>query len=83
MTSHPNRGWCSRWVVGDREARHLPTGLIVRFVPHPDGGWDGKSPNAQEVFAALRAAGTQNLAQVAARLMREAGDIFSERNEER
>ncbi len=83
MPNHPNRGWRSRWVVGEREARHLPTGLIVQFEPHPDGGWQGQSPNAAEVFDALIAAGTQNLQQVAARLMREAGDIYSESRRER
>lgn len=80
MTAHPNRGWRSRWTVdrAKQEARHGPSGLVVRFRPHPQGGWSGSSPNAQEVFAALKASGTQNIDRALVRLLREAGDIFSE-----
>jgi hypothetical protein len=82
MGNHPNRGWRGRWTVEGREARHGPSGLVVRFSPHPEGGWSGTSPNAQVVFQALQAAGTQDLERVLSRLMREAADIFSERNHE-
>jgi len=84
MTSHPNRGWRGRWAVdlAKMEARHGPSGLVVRFQPHPEGGWSGQSPNAQEVFRALKAAGTKDLERTLARLLREAGDIFSEKNHE-
>ena len=82
MTSHPNRGWRSRWTVTGDEARHGPSGLVVRFQPHPDGGWTGEAPNAQEVFAALKQSGTQDLDRVLARLMREAGDIYAESHHE-
>lgn len=84
MTTHPNRGWRSRWTVdrAKQEARHGPSGLVVKFQPHPDGGWTGESPNMQEVFAALQKSGTQHLDRVLARLLREAGDIYAESHHE-
>jgi hypothetical protein len=52
---------------------------VVRFRRAQDAAaWDGQATNAQEVFAALKAAGTQDLPRTLARLMREAGDIFQE-----
>jgi len=78
VTSHPNRGWRGRWTVGADTATHGPSGLVVRFQPHPEGGWSGDSPNVREVFAALKSAGTKDIDRVLARLMREAGDIFQE-----
>jgi hypothetical protein len=69
--------------VGADIATHGPSGLVVRFQPHPEGGWSGNSPNMQEVFAALKAAGTKDLDRMLARLMREAGDIFSEQKSAR
>ena len=68
--------------MGADSATHGPSGLVVRFQPHPEGGWSGASPNIQEVFSALKAAGTKDLERVLARLMREAGDIFAEKNHE-
>jgi hypothetical protein len=85
MTAHPNRGWRSRWSVDlqKMQAHHGPTGLVVRFVRHGDG-WDGQSPNVYEVFAALKSTTpAKHLASTLARLLREAGDIFSEKNHER
>jgi hypothetical protein len=85
MTAHLNRGWRSRWSVDLQkgEARHGPTGLVVRFVRRDDG-WDGQSPNVDEVFAALKSTTPEkHLASTLARLMRQAGDIFSEKNHER
>lgn len=82
MTSHPNRGWRGRWTVGADTATHGPSGLVVRFQPHPEGGWSGTSPNIQDVFDALEKTGAQNIAKSLARLMREAGDIFQEKNNE-
>ena len=82
MTSHPNRGWRGSWTAGADVATHGPSGLVLRFQPHPEGGWSGTSPNIQEVFAALKAAGTKDLDRVLAHLMREAGDIFAEKNHE-
>lgn len=81
MTSHPNRGWRGRWVVEGREARHGPSGLVVRFERAPDAAaWDGEPVNGQEVFQALRAAhGEHEAIRMLTRLMREAGDIFQER----
>lgn len=84
MTSHPNRGWRSRWSVDlqKSEAHHGPTGLVVRFVRSGDG-WDGNSQNIDEVFAALKSTTpAKHLASTLARLMRQAGDIFSEKNNE-
>ena len=80
MTSHPNRGWRSRWVV-DRaklEARHSPSGLVVRFRRARDvPAWDGEATNGETVGAALIARHGQRAAvRILARLMREAGDIF-------
>lgn len=84
MTSHPNRNWRSRWAVGGQEARHLTTGLIVRFErAQGAGAWDGQATNAQEVLQALQAAGSPDIARTLARLMREAGEIFAERQHDR
>lgn len=82
MTNHPNRGWRKRWTVdaARREARHGPTGLVVRFEPHPDGSHEGTSPNGPEVFAALRAEyGADEAVRRIARLMRESGEIYAQR----
>lgn len=84
MTSHPNRGWRGRWVVTGNEARHGPSGLVVRFQRSPDDDvWDGEAVNAAAVVEALRAArgDSNNLERTLARLMREAGDIFSEKHD--
>lgn len=74
MTNHPNRGWRKRWTI-DLEtatATHVD-GWSFRFAPDPDepGAFDGKciaqpSPLSEE-----------HLAQ-AARIAREAGDIYIE-----
>ena len=80
MTNHPNRGWRGRWTVTGDEARHGPSGLVVHF-HRVEGAWDGEATNGQDVYIALRAAGTQNIDRMLARLMREAGDIFSERQD--
>lgn len=80
MSNHPNRGWRSRWTVVGQEARHGPSGLVVRFSRASDAAaWDGRAVNAQEVYQALAAAGTQDIDRTLARLMREAGEIFQER----
>lgn len=86
MTSHPNRGWRSRWTVdrAKQEARHGPSGLVVRFYRAPDvPARDGAALNGQEVVAALiERHGQQAAARMLARLMREAGDIFAEKHDE-
>ena len=82
MTSHPHRGWRSRWSVdlAAKEARHGPTGLVVRFVRRGEG-WDGHGENLDEVFAVLkRTTPAEHLASTLARLLREAGDVFAEKN---
>lgn len=63
------------------EARHGPSGLVVRFRRATDAkAWDGEVVNGQEVSAALSERhGVNDPARMLARLMREAGDIFSER----
>ncbi len=78
--NHPNRGWRSRWVVQGHEARHLPSGLVVRFERAQGvAAWDGHPTNGQEAFQALREAhGPEEAARMLARLLREAGDIFQE-----
>jgi hypothetical protein len=81
MTSHPNRGWRGRWIVEGSEARHGPSGLVVRLHRALDAAaWDGAALNGQEVGAALiERHGQQSAARMLARLMREAGDIFAEK----
>ena len=80
MANHPNRGWRSRWSVAGNQASHGPSGLGVAFRRNEThGAWDGAAVNAGEVAAALAATGTQNLERTFARLMREAGEIFSEK----
>jgi hypothetical protein len=74
MSNHPNRNWRRRWTV-DLEAGTAThnTGLVVRFTPVPGepGAYDG------EVIAGLDA--VHGLSpQQAARMMREAGDIYAE-----
>jgi hypothetical protein len=69
--------------VQGREAKHGPSGLVVRFLPHPDGGWDGTPANGQEIAQALIELHGRDVAvQTLTRLMREAGDIFQEKNNE-
>lgn len=83
MTSHPNRGWRSRWVVRGREATHGPSGLVVRFRPASDapGAHDGEAVNAAEVSSALvERHGLTAAGRMLARLMREAGDAYRERS---
>ncbi len=82
IVSHPNRGWRSRWTV-DREkweARHGPSGLVVRFAPAGPGEWDGAAVNAEEVARALIELHGSRAAQMLARLMRESGQLWSERD---
>lgn len=86
MTSHPNRGWRGRWTVDTAagEARHGPSGLVVRFDAHSEGGWQGAAVNLDEVGQALiERHGQADAARMLARLMREAGDIFQEKSSER
>ena len=63
-----------------QEARHGPSGLIVRFHRAPDApAWDGHAVNADAVGRALiERHGQQAAARMLARLMREAGDIYTE-----
>ncbi len=83
MTSHPNRGWRGRWVVSGDEARHGPSGLVVRFAPALDAdALDGEAVNGHEVARALAARhGRSEVARMLARLMREAGDVWRERRQ--
>lgn len=84
MTNHPNRGWRSRWTVDSVrcEARHGPSGLVVRFQPHPEGGWAGEPTNGEDVFAGIVQVHGDRAASMVARLMREAGEIFGERHDQ-
>ncbi len=76
MTNHPNRGWRSRWYVQGRDARHLRTGLLIRFDPHPWGGWYSTIVNHVQVLAALREAGSRNPERALERYHREARMLF-------
>jgi hypothetical protein len=65
--SHPNRNWQRRWRVdlAACTAAH-ENGLVVRFREHPEGGWYGEPvalPHMDD-------------ARYAARLMREAGEVY-------
>jgi hypothetical protein len=83
MSNHPNRGWRGRWAVYGQEARHGPSGLVLRFERAPDSAaWDGSPVNGDEVAQALVAAhGRDAASRMLARLMREAGDVFQERRD--
>lgn len=83
MTNHPNRGWRGRWTVdaGEREARHGPSGLVVRF-QRRGAAWDGHVDDrlAKEISEAfIERHGAAAAALMIARLMREAGEVFTER----
>ena len=67
--------WKQQWTVNleAREATH-ESGLIVRFTQDSEG-WAGDSPNADE-WSEKDPAGRSR---IAARLMREAGDVFLEK----
>lgn len=82
MTSHPNRGWRSRWTVdrARQEARHGPSGLVVRFQADPDeaGAYDGQAVNGDEIGRALIELHGHRAAQMLARMMQEAGALWSE-----
>lgn len=80
MSNHPNRGWRGRWNVDlpAREARHGPSGLVVRFRRAADApAWDGSAVNLEEVGAALIERHGAATAGMIARLMREAGEIWA------
>lgn len=67
--------------MSGREARHGPSGLVVRFAPADEpGAWDGQPTNAEEVGRALIELHGAQAAQMLARLMREAGQLWSERD---
>lgn len=77
MSNHPNRNWARRWQinVAARTATH-ENGLVVRFTPSADGGYDG------EVLAGMPAlsrdaAVAQSQAQRLTRLLREAGEAYA------
>lgn len=83
MSNHPNRGWRARWTIdaARREARHGPSGLVVRFRPDAGepGAWDGDAVNGAEVAEALAERHGADAPRMLARLMREAGEAWSER----
>lgn len=70
-------------MTGD-EARHGPSGLVVRFQRAADAAaWDGQALNGDEVAKALTEVhGLPAASRMLSRLMREAGDIFQEKNDE-
>ena len=79
MTNHPNRGWRSRW-SSDLEtatATHR-AGLVFRFQPVPGeaGAFDGRCVTQPDPM-------TPEHMQRAARIAREAGDIYIEAREAR
>lgn len=69
--------------MSGNEARHGPSGLVVRFQRAADAAaWDGQAVNGQEVAEGLiRAHGRDAARRMLARLMREAGDIFQEQEQ--
>ncbi|MBI2306112.1 MAG: hypothetical protein HYU78_02305 [Rhodocyclales bacterium] len=74
MVNHPNRGWRSRWTV-DLEAAtatHID-GWVFRFAPAADqpGAFDGECITHPEPLTTLHM-------RKAARVAREAGDIWIE-----
>lgn len=74
MVNHPNRGWRSRWAI-DLEtatATHRD-GWVFRFTPaiDDDTAFDGQCIAQPEPL-------TQNHIDQAARIAREAGDIYIE-----
>lgn len=76
MTNHPHRNWRRRWTVdlAARTATH-ESGVVVRFAPRDDGGWDG---TAENLTVSAESLADPHLASRLARLMREAGDAFVE-----
>lgn len=85
MTNHPNRGWRKRWVVNtaQRTATHQ-SGLTVQFDAQPDeeGGINGRVISSLPTLSADRAQ-AQRQANTLARLLREAGEIYQERKNDR
>lgn len=70
-----------RWTVdlATNTARH-ESGMVVKFTPHPEGGWDGQPDpdNASATFAILSAQhGAGNAAAMLPRLMRESAEVFT------
>lgn len=74
--------WQARWRVdlAARTATH-ESGLVVHFARNPDDDrWGGRAEetNAQSVYAGLvEDHGAHNAPQMMARLLREAGEIFT------
>jgi hypothetical protein len=69
-----------RWTVdmAANTATH-ESGLLVTFTPHPAGGYEGTTDDANTAatFAILKAKnGAGNAAAMIPRLMREAGEVF-------
>lgn len=74
MANHPNRNWRSRWTVdlNTSTATHVD-GWIFEFVQVEDGVWDGEL---------IQQPMNPDYSQ-AARISREAGDIYNETLEKR
>lgn len=74
MVNHPNRGWRKRWSVDLETATvtHVD-GWIFKFDPDPDelGAFNGQGIGQPNPL-------TQEHMQQAARIAREAGDIYIE-----
>lgn len=70
--------WHKRWTVDLQAASAThESGLVVVFAPHPEGGWDGRALNPNEVFETLtKTHGAGNAQQMLTRLAREAGDVW-------
>lgn len=74
MVNHPNRGWRSRWMVDLESATTTHRdGWQFRFVPAADdpGAFDGECIAQPEPL-------TSTHVREAARIAREAGDVFLE-----
>lgn len=74
--------WQLEWAV-DLEASTAAhsSGLVVQFTPADDtpGAHDGRAVNIEQISSALLAKhGGHNVPQMLARLMREAGEIYTE-----
>lgn len=74
MSNHPNRGWRGRWVVdlAAGEARHGPSGLVVRFP-------GAQAVNAEEVRQALQERHGAAAVPAFTKLMVQAAQIYQER----
>lgn len=74
--------WQLEWAVNlEASTATHSSGLVVQFTPASDtpGAHDGRAINVEEVSGELLAKhGPHNVPQMLARLMREAGEVYTE-----